>query len=195
VIHLPSVVLHQIAEHIARIAPAYRTYFLVQIPLQRPRGYKYAVNLNTIRQKIIDSTREDWNKISCWGADSGPDYHYGLSSGRGDNGIQTEAKGHGNIAVLIGDVDISISWGYDPDETLRTEHRPPHNFSDWLPIADAQHDYRIYADVFYRGALIDRELSPKRGSTTCLFHGGSITTRIVSLSFTTRRGSWASPPS
>jgi hypothetical protein len=31
------------------------------------RRYKYAMDLRTLGQKIIESTREDWHKITCWG--------------------------------------------------------------------------------------------------------------------------------
>jgi hypothetical protein len=118
------------------------------------------VNLNTIRQKIIESTREEWNKITCWGAGSGPAYRYALSSERGEHGIETEAQGHANIAVLIDDVDISIAWGYDPDESLRFEGNGRRFKFDFLPsFSDEDEDVsRMHADVFYRGALVDREL-------------------------------------
>ncbi|MCV7285346.1 hypothetical protein H7J87_08395 [Mycolicibacterium wolinskyi] len=117
------------------------------------------MDLHTLRHKIADSTSGGWNKITCWGAGSGPVYHYGLSSENGDNGIETEAKGHANTAVLIEDVDISIAWGYDPDETQRIDHRQTFDY-DFLPeLADDDTPVtRIYADVFYRGALVDRML-------------------------------------
>jgi hypothetical protein len=117
------------------------------------------VNLNTIRQKIIDSARDEWHKITCWGWGSGPPYRYALLSERGEYGIETEARGHANIAVLIDDVDISIAWGYDPDESLLSPSLGPGlNFSDFLPLFPDESVSRMYADVFYRGALVDREL-------------------------------------
>lgn len=117
------------------------------------------MNLNTIRQKIVESTRDDWNKITCWGWGSGPTYRYALSSERGENGIETEARSHANIAVLIDDVDISVAWGYDPDDSLWSEGREEKfNFSDFLPTFPDESVSRMYADVFYRGALVDREL-------------------------------------
>lgn len=116
------------------------------------------MDLKTIRQKIVDSSRDDWNKITCWGAGSGPVYRYGLTSESTDHGIQTEARGHACIAVLIDDVDISIAWGYDPDDTLWSDHRQQFDFSDFLPTFPAKDVSRMYADVFYGGALVDREL-------------------------------------
>lgn len=119
------------------------------------------MNLNTIRQTIIDSSREDWNKITCWGYGSGPIYHYGLSSEHSDDhGIQTEVRSHAVLAVLIEDVDISIAWGYDPDESLWNLHRGGQrfDFSDFLPTFPDEDVSRMYVDIFYRGQLVDREL-------------------------------------
>ncbi|WP_079620328.1 hypothetical protein [Mycobacteroides abscessus] len=117
------------------------------------------MDLHTIRQKIIDSTREDWNKITCWGSGSGPSYHYGLASEQGENGVETEAKDHGNIAVLIEDVDITIEWGLDPDESLWFNGAPrDFDFSDFLPTFPDKDARRMYVDIFYRGNLVDREL-------------------------------------
>lgn len=128
------------------------------LPCYAQTSYTYVMDLRSIRQKIIDSAPDDWNKIICWGPGSGPTFRYGLSSERGDNGIQTEAKGHAVIAVLIEDVDISIGWGYDPDETLWSETRPPFDFSNFLPDFPDKRVSRMYADVFYRGSLVDRKL-------------------------------------
>lgn len=90
------------------------------------------MNLNNIRQKIIDSGPDDWNQITCWGAGSGPVFRYGFLSERGEHGVDTEAQGHGSVAVLIDDVDISIAWGYDPDNSLTPGFRPSFSF-DFLP--------------------------------------------------------------
>jgi hypothetical protein len=119
----------------------------------------YAVDLNTIRQTIIDSSREDWNKLSCCGPGAGPAYWYGLSSARGEHGVATEARSHANFAVLIDDVEISIAWGYNPDESLLSGSNGEHlDFSDVLPALAGKSLSRVYADVFYRGALVDRKL-------------------------------------
>lgn len=115
------------------------------------------VDLYTLRNKIIESTRGDWNKITCWGAGSGPSYRYSLSSEQTDNGIETEARGHANLAILIDDVDISIAWGFDPDDYFG-HHSPDYDFSDFIPQLPDKSFSRIYADVFYRGSLVDREL-------------------------------------
>jgi hypothetical protein len=86
-------------------------------------------------------------------------YHYGLSSENSERGIETEVVAHSNVAVLISGVDISIAWGFDPDETLRSEHRQKFDFSDFLPtLDDDERVSRMYVDIFYRGALVDRVL-------------------------------------
>ncbi|NTY58725.1 hypothetical protein [Mycolicibacterium sphagni] len=88
-----------------------------------------------------------------------PRYHYDLSSERSERGIETEVVAHSNVAVLISDVDISIAWGFDPDETLWSEHRQKFDLSDFLPeFGDDDNVSRMYVDIFHRGALVDRVL-------------------------------------
>lgn len=96
------------------------TPWLCQLPPTPSRRIVNTVDLRTIRQKIIDSSRGDWHQIARASADSGPVYHYGFTSWRTQHdSVETEAQGHGSVAVLIDDVDISIAWGYDPDERVR----------------------------------------------------------------------------
>lgn len=117
------------------------------------------MDLKTLRQKIIDSHSNDWNHIICWGAGSGPVYHYGLSSENRDDRVETEVRSHSNTAVLIDDVDVSIAWGYDPDESLWDQgYRQKFDFSDFLPTFPDEAARRMLVDVFYRGALVDRKL-------------------------------------
>ncbi|WP_020101070.1 hypothetical protein [Mycobacterium sp. 360MFTsu5.1] len=117
------------------------------------------MDLHTLREKIIESSPEEWNKITCWGDAAGPVYRYSLTSERGESDIQTEAKGHSNTAVLIADIDISIAWGWDPDESLwGPRGGRDFDFSDFLPIFPDDDVSRMYTDVFYRGALVDRVL-------------------------------------
>ncbi len=117
------------------------------------------MNLHSIRQAIIESTSDDWNVIQSWDSNSGPDYHYGLSSELRDDRIETEVRRHGQSAVLINDVDISIAWGYDPDDSLSHPGLKNFNF-EFLPddLDDPDEASRMYADIFYRGALVDRKL-------------------------------------
>lgn len=117
------------------------------------------VDLHTIRRAIIDSRPERWNHIICWGAGSGPVYHYGFSSEERDDRVETEVRSHSNTAVLMDDVDISVAWGYDPDESLWDQgHRQKFDFSHFLPLLADDSIRRMYVDLFYRGALVDRKL-------------------------------------
>lgn len=116
------------------------------------------MDLKTIRNKIIETTPKDWNKITCWGYGAGPSYHYAFSTETGERGVETEATGHANIAVLLEDVDISIAWGYDPDESAWGGGQRDFDFSDFLPSFPDEKTSRMYADVFYHGSLVDRAL-------------------------------------
>ncbi|CDM76135.1 hypothetical protein [Mycobacterium marinum] len=117
------------------------------------------MDLRTLRQTITESAPKDWNHIICWGYGSGPIYHHGLTSEYKDNRIQTEARSHSNMAVLSTDIDISIAWGYDPDDSLWNRgHKQTFDFNDFLPQFPDDKVSRMYVDVFYRGALVDRKL-------------------------------------
>lgn len=116
------------------------------------------MDLHTIRQKIIDTTPGDWNKITGWGYGAGPIYHYGFYTECDEHGLETEAKGHANVAVLLEDVDISIAWGLDPDEWSSGGGHRDFDFSNFLPTFLDKSTSRMYADVFYRGSLVDRQL-------------------------------------
>jgi hypothetical protein len=63
-------------------------------------------------EKIIEETYSDhWEVIS-----GGPTFlhSYRVSGSGGDAGISA-AEYHDAIAVLRGDVDVRIAWGYNPD--------------------------------------------------------------------------------
>jgi hypothetical protein len=63
----------------------------------------------------------------------------------------TTVEEHFSIAVLRADIDVRIAWGYQPyfDEKEDAYYFEKHPFPDPLVIA-------VLADVFYRGALVQR---------------------------------------
>lgn len=109
------------------------------------------MTLQQVLQTITNSSNTDWNMISCWGADSGPSYRdrfefYEVRDGSQD--VLT-VESHTNVAAFRDDVAITLAWGL--------EHRKSYNapFSDRWPDT---HVSSFFVDVFYNGALIDREV-------------------------------------
>lgn len=119
-----------------------------------------SMNLLELRATIQSAHRPDWHKITCWGAGTGPSYRNSFMStliGSTDT-VETEVDQHSNVAVLINDIDVSIAWGLDRDDTgvRRFASRRDLSF-DFLPSFLNDKVSVIFADVFYRGSLVDRE--------------------------------------
>lgn len=108
------------------------------------------MRLDDLRVTVRESARTDWHKITCWGSGSGPSYRDRLTSGR-INGDYVEYESHGNVAVYIPDIDISIAWGLDRDRDDRDLH------FEWDGTFADSKTTVTFADIFYRGSLVDRE--------------------------------------
>lgn len=105
-----------------------------------------------LREAIRRSSRGDWHKITCWGGGAGPSYRDRLTTGT-INGDLVEYESHGNVAVFMPDIDISIAWGLDRDPDDR-HHGLSFEWDDKFP--DSKTTVQL-ADIFYRGSLVDRE--------------------------------------
>ncbi|MDQ0649513.1 hypothetical protein QFZ53_003709 [Microbacterium natoriense] len=103
------------------------------------------MQLHEIWAKISESWDEWWNYIP-----EGPLYNYNLGT---SNGGASVFGWHDARAILNEDVDIAIEWGMseDPFENRR-DYKP-----EWAPFPDPT-AHLCYADIFYRGALVDRVL-------------------------------------
>jgi len=106
------------------------------------------MTLDELRHIIIASDADDWHVLS------GPSYldrFMPVEVGRGDEMVYELRHGeHDSRAVFKPDVDVSIAWGLhlNPDE--------PAYFSEWTQGFPDKNAYAYYADVFYRGSLVDR---------------------------------------
>lgn len=79
-----------------------------------------------------------------------PVFHDGFSSVWDKEGSRIEeARSHGEKAVLIDDIDVSLEWGFTWSDG-RDEDWP---WANGFPDQKAQ---SFWADIFYRGALVDR---------------------------------------
>ena len=103
------------------------------------------MNLFTLEQQITETWDERWHLLA-----DGPQFHYNL----GTVGNVASVFGyHSWRAVLNEDVDIAIEFGLNDDPSNDDGNWT----APWAPFPDESVHGR-YADVFYRGALVDREL-------------------------------------
>jgi hypothetical protein len=119
------------------------------------------MRLDEIRQLVMMSLPQDWHRIA-----GGPSYRdRSIVTERrdadgdrhdGDKHTELNVTGHDEFMVLRVDVDISIAWGMDvdidpEDRGLRVE--------GWANKLELPKPPRLFfADTFYRGALVDRDL-------------------------------------
>lgn len=107
---------------------------------------------------VRESTREDWNKITCWGG-LGPSYrdrlHFWTSYGDGAPVHSVGGDSHGLVAVFRDDIDLTMAWGmdrdWDPDGEKRDLSFP------WQKNMPDPSVSVIFGDIFYRGSLVHRE--------------------------------------
>lgn len=107
------------------------------------------MKLYELRKIIIDSTSNDWHKI-----DSGPTYRQGweIWSGADIEGTQIKPVEHHSHAAFRDDLDLTITWGMPRDFDDRELTFP------WQEAFPDTSVTAMYADVNWRGALVDREV-------------------------------------
>jgi hypothetical protein len=101
--------------------------------------------------KIIASTRDDWHKITCWGANTGPSYHSGFTfyeKWNNERGVLEESS-HSNVAVFIPDISITLAFGMDALDEFKEE---------WANKFPDSHASSSYVDVFYNNAFVFRDV-------------------------------------
>lgn len=109
------------------------------------------MTLHDVIDTVIDSSTDDWHKIVCWGANSGPSYHSRFTfydTWEGQQGILSEDS-HSNVAIYIPDVSITLGFGL---KSLDNFQEPwANNFPD-------PHASSSYVDIFYNKTLVFRDL-------------------------------------
>jgi hypothetical protein len=109
------------------------------------------MRLNELMDKIIGSSRSDWHKITCWGANTGPSYHNAFTfydTWQGNEGVLQEDS-HSNVAVYIPDVSITLAFGLRALADFKEE---------WANKFPDSHASSSYVDVFYNNALVFRDV-------------------------------------
>lgn len=105
------------------------------------------MRLDELEDIIANTDQEHWSVIG-----EGPTFLYDFElSGAYDDQRITHVGQHSSTAVLRGDVDVRIAWGFDPDHDRdrRLNFFEEHTFADEIV-------YRELGDLLYRGALVQR---------------------------------------
>jgi hypothetical protein len=114
------------------------------------------MTLEELLDKFINSDRENWNTISCWGANSGPSFKNKFSFWKMWDG-QPNVLNHSsfsNVASYKPDLSITFAWGlsvYDNEEDGRIDKPWATSFSDPRP------GHSNWVDFYYNNALVFRE--------------------------------------
>jgi len=109
------------------------------------------MRLREILDAVLESAPEDWHKIPCWGASSGPSYRdhhkfYEVYAGQ-ENVLVT--RSHPEIAVFLPDVSITMAWGLDCNPEFK---------EDWANKFPDPNASSHFVDLFYSNALVFREV-------------------------------------
>jgi len=108
------------------------------------------MKLKDLLSLILNSTREEWSEIGCWGYGSGPSYKekftfYEIFDGE-PNILKTSS--HSNILVYKDDIAITMAYGLESTEDFVAPWA--NKFSDPKASTD-------FIDIFYNNALVYRE--------------------------------------
>jgi len=109
------------------------------------------MNLQEYASSIIDSTKGDWNIITCWGFSAGPSYLARSSvwtTGKGEFS-NMEVESQGMVASLKTNLSISIAWGITSNPDFK---------EDWANMFDDPSASSHIIDFFYNGSLVFRDI-------------------------------------
>jgi hypothetical protein len=108
------------------------------------------MDMPRLMSTIISSEPESWNTITCWGANSGPSYHYKIVTHQYQGQPnRLESAAQNIVAVYKPDVSISLAWGLVMNSNFQEQ---------WI---NTFHDRRAsshFVDLFYNKSLVHRAI-------------------------------------
>lgn len=109
------------------------------------------MTLDEYKKKILATTEEDWTRIGCWGAGSGPSFRDALSVWTKGSGEfrNLEVDSHSEILSLRGDLLISVACGITHNDDF---------IEDWANSFPDQHASSAFVDFFYANQLVYRDI-------------------------------------
>jgi hypothetical protein len=101
------------------------------------------------------SASDDWNVITCWGANTGPPYLDEFIPMEAGGEYQLRHNSHSMRGVFKPDIAITIGWGLSPGEAFPdpAEERP----TKWSEVFPDTAVGMAFLDFFYCGSLAHRE--------------------------------------
>jgi hypothetical protein len=117
------------------------------------------MTLDELLATCAQSSPDDWNTITCWGARSGPSFLDQFVPGqtRTDDGkmeFRLHRREHSNRAAYKPDLSINVGFGLNPDQ-LFPDEEPKLAPLDFADFADPDWSFQ-YCDFFYCGNLVQR---------------------------------------
>lgn len=108
------------------------------------------MKLEELIKTILNSEKDQWNMISCWGYGSGPSYKNKFEFFNVYNGQENVlwVDSHSNICIFKEDIDITMAFGITLNEDF---------IAEWANQFDDPRAYSKIIDIFYRGVLVFRE--------------------------------------
>lgn len=118
------------------------------------------MTLDDLLATCAQSSPDDWNTITCWGARSGPSYldQFVPGMSRGEGGameFRLHHREHSNRAAYKPDLSINIGFGLDPDELFPDDRRKLAE-KEFFNFDDSDWSFN-YCDFFYCGNLVARK--------------------------------------
>lgn len=109
------------------------------------------MELKNLMELIIKSSPDDWNTINCWGANSGPSYHYKFTSQQQYQGQPPvlQSASHTLVATYKPDISISMAWGLAMNNQFMEQ---------WINNFHDQRASSHYVDIFYNNSLVHRAI-------------------------------------
>lgn len=109
------------------------------------------MTLREYENLIVDTSENDWTKISCWGGGSGPSFLnkfdvWTSGSGEFEN---LEIDSHSEYYSLKNDLLVSVACGIKHNDNFR---------EDWANKFPDSHASSSFVDFFYSNVLVYRDV-------------------------------------
>lgn len=109
------------------------------------------MTLDEYKTKILASAENDWTRIGCWGAGTGPSYRDALSVWKKGSGefLNLDIDSHSEILSLKSDLLISVAFGITHNNDF---------VEDWANSFADPHASSEFVDFFYGTQLVFRDV-------------------------------------
>lgn len=107
------------------------------------------MNIRNYCEGIVNTKRDEWKFIDCWGAFTGPSYYNQFSSWTSGNEKGIEVNSHKEYVVLKAEISVSFAWGLEHNRSF---------YEEWLDSFSNKKTSSGFIDFFYNGCLVHRDI-------------------------------------